>query len=172
MTLISETPTKTQKGTALVSVFASRHAETAAVVQLPGVPSFEGPNHVCVSGLVECSQLNCERHGADTAASLMQCVLRCKRTVDKSWWCLCCPWVQLFSQAQLQGFRVQWRVSGGAGFPITQALIILLIRFQDELWIYSQGQGFGRWLVGLGIAMLDLAHAHSSTCLCPLIWNH
>ena len=86
MNLVGESPDRIQKGTALVSVFALRRAETAVVVQLPGVPSSEGPNNVCVSGLVECSHVNCERHGADTGASLLECVLGCKRAVHKSPW--------------------------------------------------------------------------------------
>lgn len=86
MQLVGESPKKLQTGTALASVFAMRRAETAVVRNVPRVPSLEGPDNVCASGLVECSHMNCERHMADTDASLMQCVLRGKPAVNKSWW--------------------------------------------------------------------------------------
>jgi hypothetical protein len=63
-----------------------RRAVTALVDHLPGVPSFEGPNSVCLSGLVECSYVNYERHGASTGVSLLDCVLVCKWPVHK-WRC-------------------------------------------------------------------------------------
>lgn len=81
--LLGESPTRNQNGTALASVFALQHAESAVVVLLPRVPSFEGPNSVCVSGLIECSHLNCERHRADTEVIIVDCVCRFKHFVNK-----------------------------------------------------------------------------------------
>ena len=108
-----------------MSVIALRRAVTAVVLQVPGVPSCEGPNNVCVFGLVECSQLNCERREADTGASLLECVLRCKWTVNKS----CCgDVVHRLNFSLRYGFTVlgfPGIVSGGAAFPITPVLIIL-----------------------------------------------
>ena len=122
-------------GTALSSTLPCGMPLWRLVVHLPGVPSFEGPESSCASGLGGCSYLNCERHGADTSASLLECVLRCKCAVHKSlfWWC--CAQCQLFNPSDFQGFSVARRVSGGAGFPITLALIFFENQNQMALWI-------------------------------------
>lgn len=150
-----------------MSVIALRRAVTAVVLQVPGVPSLEGPNNVCVSGLVKGSHMNYEWHWADTGASLLQCIFRCKRAVNKSWWWWCCPQAQLFSQVRFHGFMVSRNCQWWCGFPHHSGFNNLLnavprwavdIQPRARLW---QGP------MGLRIAMPDPAHAHSNTCLRP-----
>ena len=106
------------------------------VLEVPGVPSFEGPDNVCESGLVKAA--------TRTASGT-------RPTQARVYWNAFCGAsglcinrggggvVHRFKSSISHGYRVvgfQRIDSGGAAFPITLALIIIRMCFQDAMWIF------------------------------------